>query len=193
MSQPEQVLKKSAGVKVYEGESLKVGHGLSYSLGSLVLTNQRLAFLRSGGKGATFTGIALLGVPGMYMAEKLASRDKGIEEGLKNPGSFEIPLSEVIEAKAGRSLGSACLVIKYRTPAGEKANTFLWGSGIIGKKDWEEAIAAAKTQFASDKTSPSAWAQRSMEPTSNKYCINCGAEIPTEVKYCPRCGGKQED
>ena len=86
-------------------------------VGQLVLTNRRLVYIK-------YRGMSFLGVQAVTHDEDYSKR---IEEGLKNKGSFEIPIGQIYEAKIkrfGRHLSIPYLSVRYQNSSGEKAYSF---------------------------------------------------------------------
>lgn len=102
MSVLERVVGK-ADVGFYPKEKPGMGQALK---GQLILTNRRLVYVRYLG--------------GKYMTAKSKDYSDNIEEGLKNEGSFEVPLDKITEAKPDRVWGTPYFRLRYRTPDGEK-------------------------------------------------------------------------
>ena len=84
--------------------------------GQLVLTNRRLVYVR-------FLG-------GKYLTAKATDYSTNIEEGLRNEGSFEVPLNMITEAKADRVWGTPYFRLRYQTGEGEKACAFVLVSAM---------------------------------------------------------------
>mgnify|MGYP001087847123 CR=1 FL=1 len=110
-----------ADVGFYPKEKPGMGQALK---GQLILTNRRLIYIRYLG--------------GKYLTAKVADYSDRIEEGLRNEGSFEIPLNVITEAKADRVWGTPYFRLRYQTPSGEKACSFtlassmnMLGAGVI--------------------------------------------------------------
>ena len=86
-------------------------------VGQLILTNRRLIYIK-------YRGMSFLGVQAISHGEDYSNR---IEEGLKNKGSFEIPIGQISEAKIkqfGRHLSIPYLSVRYQNSSGEKACSF---------------------------------------------------------------------
>jgi len=98
--------------------------------GQLILTNRRLIYIKHRG--------------GKFLGAKVEDYSSRIEEGLKNEGSFEVPLGQVSEAKAERIWGTPYLKVNYQTISGEKAGSFIllstWSmyGASFGKAPYEE-------------------------------------------------------
>lgn len=100
-------------VGFYPKEKPGMGQALK---GQLLLTNRRLVYVRYLG--------------GKYLTAKIEDYSGKIEEGLKNEGSFEIPLNMITEAKADRVWGTPYFRIRYRTQTEEKACAFILVSSM---------------------------------------------------------------
>ena len=78
--------------------------------GQLILTNQRLIYVKYLG--------------GKYLTAKVKDYSGSIDDGLRNEGSFEVPLDAIVEAKADRVWGTPYFRLRYRTLTEEKACAF---------------------------------------------------------------------
>jgi len=78
--------------------------------GQMILTDRRFVYIR-------FLG-------GKYLTAKTEDYSGEIDEGLKNEGSFAVPLNVITEAKADRVWGTPYFRLRYQTPAGEKVCSF---------------------------------------------------------------------
>jgi hypothetical protein len=134
MSTLEKVVGK-VDVGFYPKEKPGMGQALK---GQLILTNQRVVYVR-------FLG-------GKYLTAKTKDYSGSIEEGLRNEGSFEVPLNMVTEAKADRMWGTPYFRLRYQTGEGEKACAFTLVSsmnltavgGVLGlvKAPYEQLVKA---------------------------------------------------
>ncbi len=95
--------------------------GRTSSKGQLVLTNERLIYMRIPGR-------KVLGMEVVMQAEDYSNR---IEEGLRNEGSFEVPVANVLEAVADRlgSFGTMSrfyyMRVRYRSGSEVRACSFM--------------------------------------------------------------------
>jgi hypothetical protein len=132
-----------ADVGFYSKEKPGMGQALK---GQLILTNQRLIYVRYLG--------------GKYLTAKAADYSDRIEEGLRNEGSFEIPINMITEAKGDRVWGTPYFRLRYQTSLGEKvcSLTFvssmnMMGAGSVGglmKTPYDQlakAIEQLKTEY----------------------------------------------
>jgi len=153
----EQILKSLNGVVC----ALADGKNLS---GWLVLTNQRLAFVRTG-----------------FIDTKNYAEKNNFEQGLQKEGSFSIPLDQLMEVKAVSRKGPDSLEVYYQTPSGFRANAFL----RMGMKwdEWVKLINQTKAE-AQPPTVPD------ITPTIETHPIEGGfpPEIwaPIEEKKMPK-------
>ena len=112
-------------VGFYPKEKPGMGQALK---GQLVLTDRRFIYVRYLG--------------GKYLTAKTKDYSNNIEEGLRNEGSFAVPLNMITEAKADRTWGTPYFRLRYRTPMGEKVCSFVLVSsmnmmaavGVLGLK-----------------------------------------------------------
>jgi hypothetical protein len=93
-----------ADVGFYPKEKPGMGQALK---GQLILTDRRIVYVRYLG--------------GKYLTAKTKDYSDNIDEGLRNEGSFEIPLNMVTEANANRVWGTPYFRLRYQTPEGERA------------------------------------------------------------------------
>lgn len=163
-------MQQYAGARQYPGEKPKY-KDLTYfgeqQVGNFILTNIRILFLRKTtmmrtlGKGATdAVGLAgfLAGLPqGLvitdFIGEKLSSAKVKPEEVDKvlaeDSESIAIPLKDVVDVEAKRAyMVTAYLMIKYNTPEGVKATSFVFGTAAKSQKDLAKAIFDAKQMIA---------------------------------------------
>ena len=102
-----------ADVGFYPKEKPGMGQALK---GQLILTNRRLIYVRNLG--------------GKYLTAKVKDYSDNIKEGLKNEGSFEVPLNMITEAKADRTWGTPYFTLRYRGPTGEKVCSLVFVSSM---------------------------------------------------------------
>lgn len=100
-------------VGFYPKEKPGMGQALK---GQLILTDRRLVYIRYLG--------------GKYLTAKVADYSDRIEEGLRNEGSFEVPLDMITEAKADKVWGTPYFRLRYQTPSGEKVCSFVLVSSM---------------------------------------------------------------
>ncbi len=103
---PENVV-GSAVVRFCPKEKIGMGQALK---GQMILTDRRFVCIR-------FLG-------GKFMTTQTDDYRGNIDEGLKNEGSFAVPLNMVTEAKADRVWGTPYFRLRYQTPEGEKVCSF---------------------------------------------------------------------
>jgi hypothetical protein len=142
----EQVLKSLNGVVC----ALSDGKSLS---GWLILTNQRLAFVRTG-----------------FVDTKIYAEKENFEKGLQKEGSFSIPLGQIIEVKAVSRRGPDSLEVYYQTPSGFRANAFM----RMGA-EWEEWVELINQTKAG--TQPPTVTK--ITPTTETHLIE--GKFPTEI------------
>ena len=172
---PETIVGKCA-VGFYPKEKPGMGQALK---GQLLLTNQRLVYIRYLG--------------GKYLTAKVEDYSDRIEEGLKNEGSFAIPINMITQAKADRVWGTPYFKLRYHTQAGEQVCSLVfvssmnmmgagsaWGLMKTPYDQLAKAIEQLKTEY--DKSPPPGNVQ--------KVCPNCGSPIATGILFCMKCGTK---
>ncbi len=102
-----------ADVGFYPKEKPGMGQALK---GQLILTNRRFIYVRHLG--------------GKYLTAKVKDYSGNIEEGLRNEGSFEVPLNMITEAKADRTWGTPYFRLRYQGPMGEKVCSLVFVSSM---------------------------------------------------------------
>jgi hypothetical protein len=102
-----------ADVGFYPKEKPGMGQALK---GQLILTNRRFIYVRHLG--------------GKYLSAKVKDYSGNIEEGLRNEGSFEVPLNMITEAKADRIWGTPYFRLRYQGPMGEKVCSLVFVSSM---------------------------------------------------------------
>ena len=102
-----------ADVGFYPKEKPGMGQALK---GQLILTDRRFVYIRYLG--------------GKYLTAKTNDYTSNIEEGLRNEGSFAVPLNMITEAKADRVWGTPYFRLRYQTPTGEKVCSFVLVSSM---------------------------------------------------------------
>lgn len=163
-------------VGFYPKEKPGMGQALK---GQLLLTNRRLVYIRYLG--------------GKYMTAKVEDYSNRIEEGLKNEGSFEIPINMITEAKADRVWGTPYFRLRYHTQTGEQVCSLVfvssmnmmgagsaWGLMKTPYDQLAKAIEQLKAEY--DKSPPPGDVQ--------KVCPNCGASLSAGNLFCMKCGTK---
>ncbi len=171
----ETVVVKGA-VGFYPKEKPGMGQALK---GQLLLTNRRFVYIRYLG--------------GKYLTAKVEEYNDRIEEGLKNKGSFEIPINMITEAKADRVWGTPYFRLRYHTQTGEQVCAFVFVSSMnmIGagsawglmKTPYDQlAKAIEQLKAEHEKSAPTGDVQR--------VCPNCGASFTAGNVYCMKCGTK---
>jgi hypothetical protein len=102
-----------AEVGFYPKEKPGMGQALK---GQLILTNRRFIYVRHLG--------------GKFLTAKVKDYSDNIEEGLKNEGSFEVPLNTITEAKADKVWGTPYFRLRYQGPTGEKVCALVFVSSM---------------------------------------------------------------
>jgi len=97
-----------ADVGIHEKEKPGMGR---MAKGQLILTNQRIVYVKYPG--------------GKFLGAKVENYSNRIDKGLRNEGSFEIPLGQITEAKADRVWGTPYLRVRSRNGSGERAYSII--------------------------------------------------------------------
>jgi hypothetical protein len=118
----EEVVAK-AEVGFYPKEKPGMGQALK---GQMLITRERFVYVKYAG--------------GKYLTAKAADYGSRIDEGLRNEGSFAVPLNQITEARGDRTWGTPYFRLRYHTPSGEQAASFTFVkamnamavSGVLG-------------------------------------------------------------
>ncbi len=165
-----------AAVGFYPKEKPGMGQALK---GQLLLTDQRFVYIRYLG--------------GKFLTAKVEDYSDQIEEGLKNEGSFEIPINMITEAKADRVWGTPYFRLRHRTQTGEQVCTFVFVSSMnmIGAgsawglmKTPYDQLAKAIEQLKAE------YNKSALLGDTQKACPNCGASLAAGNLFCMKCGTK---
>jgi hypothetical protein len=123
---------------LHNSEKIGFGRGIT---GVLFVTSRRLAFVKLQRKKTLLT----------YRYQECP---ENLDDALKNEGSFEVDINQILEATANTVMKTPYMRIRYNTQPGEKAFSFilpaLWSSGgispavIVYYKIISEAIEQAK-------------------------------------------------
>jgi hypothetical protein len=125
-----------ASVGFHPKEKPGMGQALK---GQMILTDRRFIYIRYLG--------------GKYLTAKVDDYSDKIDEGLKNEGSFAVPLNMITEAKADRVWGTPYFRLRYQTPTGENVCSFVLTSSMnlmavggvaaligLGKSPYEQVV-----------------------------------------------------
>lgn len=168
-----------ADVGFYPKEKPGMGQALK---GQLILTNRRLVYIKHLG--------------GKYLTAKTADYSDRLEEGLRNEGSFEIPLNMITEAKGERVWGTPYFRLRYQTPSGERACslTFVSSMNMMGAgavwglmKTPYDQLAKAIEQLKAEYDKPPSTGDKE---GAQRHCPNCGHQLAAEDTFCMKCGAK---
>ena len=203
----EQILDHRTDARLYAGEKPKY-KDLTYfgeqQLGNFILTDRRILFLRKtslartlGASALELAGVAglLAGLPAAIVVGDMAGgrvasakiKPEEVAKVLKeDPESIAIALEDVVEVEARRAyMMTAYLTVKYNTPQGVNACSFVFGTAAKKQKELTDAIITAKRNLSE---------QPPGSPVEEKkFCINCGKNLPLDAKFCPACGASQGD
>jgi hypothetical protein len=162
----EDIIEHHAGVRWYPGEKPKY-KDLTYfgeqQIGNFLLTDKRILFLRKstmkrllgqeavefGGVAGIFAGLPQGVVIANFIGEKISSakvKPGEVDQILTDdPESMAIPLEEIKDVQAKRAyMVTSYLMVKYLTPEGEKACSFVFGTAAKSQKDLAQSIVQAK-------------------------------------------------
>lgn len=203
----EYILKQEAGVKVHESESppiVGLKAGVFADLGTLILTNERLVYIKKGGR-AKVAAFAAAGRFGGLVARAIEGQvsKADLDELSSHDGSISIPLENLTRVEADTRLGNSFICV-YCVGTPKQAYSFVVNGGT-DKDDWVTAINQAKTSgenpFDSQPETPKTqWVCRNCGITSEAagVCVFCGEPLtietlpissaPTKTQMCPYCG-----
>jgi predicted RNA-binding Zn-ribbon protein involved in translation (DUF1610 family) len=218
MSEMEVILRQDSGVKAYEGEhppSVGLKADAFADVGTLILTNQRLAYINkgSGARGATY---ALGGPLVAWATEKSVSKAE-LDDITKYKGSYSIRLQEITHVEAARHMGAAYLRVDNQNPNLKPAHSFIFGGGFSNDDDWVKAINTAIVNVQSPQSpspppsiklqtnppsptftpvAPSVQPQPPAQPATSMpkesqtqiNCPSCGQTLSQNAKFCSSCG-----
>jgi hypothetical protein len=97
-----------ATIVLWEGEKIGWGRGPRYEL---FITDRRLAFIKLKEKKS-------------FLRCTWEACSDNIDEALKNEGSFEVPISKIIEAKTDTIMMTPYMRVRFQTDSGEKVFSF---------------------------------------------------------------------
>jgi len=101
-----------ANVLFYDKDKPGMGRGAA---GQLIVTGRRLVYVR---------------FPWKHMHAAVRDYANEIDVGLANEGSLEVPIKELVETKAERTVGTPYLRISYRTEMGERVCSFIFTTSL---------------------------------------------------------------
>jgi hypothetical protein len=152
--------------------------------GTLILTDTRLIFARSGeGLAKRMVAGGLFGEIGLRALTKVKPEE--LDKALERPDSFHLNLQDISEVKnEGGGLGLRLLSVQWAAPDNPKALFYRTSTGMSstlkGFDEWIKAIQDAR------KPTPT-----SQSDSVGKPCTGCGQQIPENVNFCPKCGVNQ--
>jgi len=201
------ILRQEAGVKVHESESppiVGLKAGVLAELGTFILTNERLVYIK---KGRTAKLAAFIVAPGGFgglvssaIEDRVSKAD--LDEFSIHDGSISIPLENLTRVEADTRFGAPFICVYcVGTP---KPNYSFVVNGGTDKEDWVRIINQAKNStkypFDSQLETPNAqWICRNCCITSETatVCDFCGEPLtietlptssePTKHQICPYC------
>lgn len=204
---PEYILRQEAGVKVHESEAPPIAGlkaGAFADLGTLILTNERLVYIKKGrtAKAAAFVVAGGFGgLASRAIEDRVSKAD--LDELSSHDGSISIPLENLTRVEADTRLGVPFICV-YCVGTPKPVYSFVVNSGT-DKEDWVITINQAKTStkhpFDSQLETPKTqWICRNCGITSEtaEVCVFCGEPLtietlptssePTKPPICPYCG-----
>jgi hypothetical protein len=153
----ENILQK-IGTGFYDREKIS-GREMSTSKGQLILTNRRLIFIKYQGGKKVF---------GLHMTLSGEDYSGRIEEGLGYEGSFEVPIEQIVEAKADYFRAGITrmfyLRIRYHSSSGEKAQSFYF---IAKQSDMEFIAGEFAKNIESSRSSIAVGTAQLPQPTTS--------------------------
>ncbi|MEM2098351.1 MAG: hypothetical protein QXU99_01205 [Candidatus Bathyarchaeia archaeon] len=180
MYSEEKILMQEAGVKAHASESpptIGLKAGAFADVGTLILTNRRLVYVMKGGAARSAAWV-LGGAFAALAVEKTVSKAE-IDELMKYPGSYFIPIEDITGVKAARKMGQAYIRVDNCTPGLKPSYSFVFGSGWSKNEEWVNAINAARAMLNSLRNAPANALQAPLPPPPQDF-------VPPR---CPMCGG----
>jgi hypothetical protein len=102
-----------------------------------------------------------------------------VDELMKYPGSYFLPLQDITAVRAARKIGTAYLRVDNCSPGLKPAYSYVFGTGWSKNESWVNAINAAKARLNSNQeASPTNFAQAPPPPPPDFV-----------APICPICGG----
>ena len=188
MSQAEIIIMQEAGVKAHDSESppsIGLKAGAFADVGTLILTNRRLVYVMKGGAARSAAWV-LGGALTAMAVEKEVSKAE-VDDLMKYPGSYFIPLQEIMGVRAARKMGQSYVRVDNCSSGLKPAYSFVFGSGWSKNEDWVNAIMAAKARLNSPQSaSPTSFEQMPPPPPPNfvpPTCPNCGGPLAYIQQY----------
>jgi hypothetical protein len=187
LSETEVILRQEAGVKAHESESpptVGLKAGAFAELGTLILTNRRLAYISKGGASRA-AAWALGGVFAAQAIEKRVSKAE-IDDLATQEGSYSTLLQNITRVEAGKKLGQA--YIRVESDDSEKpVHAYVVGGGA-NNQEWEVAINQAKATAQYTPTTAGFVPQQTQRAPSENICQRCGIPDSFGSKFCTSCG-----
>jgi hypothetical protein len=177
VSEEEIVLKQEAGVKEYDSDApptVGLRAGAFAEVGTLILTNERLAYVSKGG--AARAAAWLVSPIAAVAVEKRVSKAE-LNELMKHKGSYSIPLQQITKVETARHFGSAYLRVNSPIFEKKQAHSYIFGSGWSKNEDWVNAINSAIATT------------RSAQATPTTINLPPPPPPPPATQTCPTCGG----
>jgi hypothetical protein len=180
LSQAEIIIMQEAGVKAHDSESppsIGLKAGAFADVGTLILTNRRLVYVMKGGAARSAAWV-LGGALTALAVEKEVSKAE-VDDLMKYPGSYFIPLQGITGVKAARKMGQSYVRVDSCSLGLKPAYSFVFGSGWSKNEDWVNAVNAAKARLNSPQVASSTSFSQMPPPPPPNFVS------PT----CPICGG----
>jgi hypothetical protein len=188
----ERILMQEAGVKAYDSRvppSIGLKAGAFADVGTLILTNYRLAYILKGGASRSAAWV-LGGALTALAVEKSVSKAE-MDDLAKCPGSYSVPLQNITMVQTARHMGSAYLRVDNNSPYQKPAHSYILGSGWSKNEDWVNAINSAISATRLAQTVPTAGFSQNRIPEAKTFqttCPFCGSTVDSVSQFCGSCG-----
>ena len=186
MSETEIIILQEAGVKKHESSSppsVGLRAGAFAEVGTLILTNRRLAYISKGGASRA-AAWALGGALFVRSVEKSVSKAE-LDDLMKYEGSYSIPLQEITFVETSRKLGNGYLRVDSNSYGLKPSRCYVFGSGWSKNEDWVNAINSARAGLQNNQNSPtiSYPPPPPPPPDSTPLCPTCGNPLSYIQQY----------
>jgi hypothetical protein len=182
------VIMQDSGVKAYDSEappSIGLKAGAFADVGTLILTNYRLAYILKGGSSRSAAWV-IGGALTALAVEKSVSKAE-MDDLVKCPGSYSVPLQNITRVQTARHIGSAYLRVDNNSPYQKPVHSYILGNGWSKNEDWVKAINSAITSTRSTQ-SATTFNFTQMQQQPNYATPPPPPPPPLQTPICPTCG-----
>jgi hypothetical protein len=211
LSRPEEtIIKSESGIGLRQKGEKK--YRFNPPAGTLILTDERLIFARSGGelgKRLFAGGFGILGA-GALLRSMTKINPEELDKALEKPESFQLKLQDISEVKTERMLGSALLSVQCPNAA-ERPKVQFYREGAVsplrGFDQWIEATNLARVMAKQRETIPPTPRQASPSyyapapgpvtatppqrpETTSSSSPPTSPQVEANMKFCMHCGAQ---